>query len=183
MQNTDKIYEHIKDSTTILIINNNSKLLLESLCDSISRRSTLQIIDFESRKGLMKKLTSIKNKFIKINYDLDLIQFRSSKNPSGLRSDFITVKVCVGDNNSKILFKTDAKLYNKHNYNYWSDLLPQYEAFDAIIYLDKKEAKILRSGGFSRVRFDVENYIFNIDSLIRSTKLRQIKLNSKKESL
>jgi len=183
MENLDTIHEHLKESTTILIINNNSKLLLDSLCNYISRKNSLQVIDFDSRKGLMKKLTSIKNKFVKINYDLDLIQFRSSKNPSGLRSDFITVKVCARDNNSKILYKTDAKLYNKHKYNFWSDLLPQYEAFDAVIYLDKKEAKILRSGGFSRVRFDVENYIFNIGSLIRSAKLKQIELNIKKESL
>ncbi len=65
MQNLDKIYEYVKASTMILIINNNSKSLLDSLFNIIYNKYDLSKCKVESTRKLMLKLLTIKNKLIR----------------------------------------------------------------------------------------------------------------------
>ena len=186
MENLEKIYEYVndKDSTMILIINNNSKLLFDSLFNSIYKKYSSQKTKLESRKGLMRKLIKIKDRLIKIDFDLKKVQFSSSTNSSKIWAEFNELKLSVLENNSKMLFRMDInnanlnftqskiydiKYYIKHN-------VPQYNIFDLIILVDVKNIRLIRRVNF----YDDETY--DINTLIRAAKLKQLQKKIKKES-
>lgn len=191
MQTIDKIYEYVDSSIMILIISD-KKSLLDSLFDSIYKKHKSQKIILDSRKSLLQKLTSIKGKLIKLNYDLCKIQFRSSRS-QGLGEDFQTLRLCLQDNLSKILVRSNKiscglQISNYLFNRYYNEVKidREFDAFDLVIFIDTKDIKIIRCSGQSRNINDEKN-IINIAPLIRSTKLKQlqkkIKFYNNKESL
>lgn len=187
MQTIDKIYECVNSSTMILIISD-KKLLLNSLLDSIYKKYIGQKTIFDSRKNLMQKLTSIKGKLIKLNYDLGKVQFRSSRN-QGLGEDFQTLKLCLTDNFSKILISANSASsglqitdsLNNISYYYDVRINREFDAFDLVIFIDKKDIKLIRYSGQNR-NIKKEENIINIDTLIRSTKLKQLQKSMNDEN-
>ena len=186
MQTIEKIYDYVNSSTMILIIGD-KKSLLDSLFDSIYKKYPDQKTVFDSRKKLLQKLSSIKGKLIRLDYDLGKVQFRSSRN-QGLSEDFVTLKMCLQDNNSKILIRANSFSsglqiddYPNNNYYYGVRVNREFDAFDLVLFIDKKDIKIIRCSGQGR-NIKKEDNIINIDTLIRSTKLKQLqkKLNENK---
>lgn len=186
MENLEKIYEYVKekDSTMILIINNNSKLLFDSLFNSIYKKYSSQKTKLESRKGLMRKLVKINDRLIKIDFDLKKVQFSSSTSNRKIWTEFNELKLSIKENNSKLLFRTDINssnlnfsesntfdisYYIKHN-------IPQSNIFDLIILVDVKNIRLIRRVNF----YDDETY--DINTLIRAAKLKQLQNKIKKES-
>lgn len=187
MQNLDNIYEYIKASTMTLVINNNSKSLLDALFNILYNKYNLPKCRITTTKGLMLKLATIKNKLIRHETDLSKIQFSSTKNSNRVRADFNELLLYLIENNSKILFKFDIYDYklneesiNNFEYSLHS-MIPQYDSFNLIILIGKKNIEILRfhsnSSYFSmsNIYGNKENYIFDMTTLLRSTKLKKIK--------
>lgn len=192
MKNLDEIYEYVNDVTTILVINNNSKLLLDSLYNSIYNKYSASKCKCNTRNHLMRKFSVIKSKLIRVDFDLKNAQFSSSTANSKTTEDFKLLKSYLIENNSKILFKNDLSSYSDilttlkfQAYR----LIPQYSIFDLIILIDKQDIKILKYESENK-SFNMfsnygnkENMIFNIDSLIRKVKLSKIKKFYNEESL
>ena len=107
MKNLDEIYEYVNDVTTILVINNTSKLLLDSLYNSIYNKYSASKCKCNTRNHLMRKFSVIKSKLIRVDFDLKNAQFSSSTANSKTTEDFKLLKSYLIENNSKILFKTD----------------------------------------------------------------------------
>lgn len=196
MRTLDELYQYVNDSTMILVINNNSKSLLDAIFNRLYNKYVAPKCKCTTSKGLMLKLSKIKNKLIRHEFDLKKIQFSSSNTNSKIRNSFNDLQLFLMENNSKILLKLDIS-----SYKYDSDdkfdirterflygVIPQYDIFNLIIFIDKKNIKIIKYqtdkkhfNMFNSYGFK-EKYIFNIDSLIRNTKLKKIKLLSNKES-
>ena len=117
----------------------------------------------------MKKISIIKQKFVRIDLDLSKIQLSSSNSRERVQNDFKTLKDYLIENNSKIIFKNNTKLkfdiISKSIYSY----IPLYYIFDLVIFIDKKEIKITKND------YNHDNCIINIDSLIRKIKLKKLK--------
>lgn len=178
MNNLDKIHEYVKESTMILIINNNSKSLLDALFNSIYNKYNSKKIRIDSGKKLFFKLMNLKDKLIRIEYDLSKIQFTSSNNNNRLDSEFFLLKTYLSDNNSKLLIKT-----NLSNYKEITDVTKffynqrKYNIFDLVILIDKNSIKILKNENdpCNVYKFNKEeNGVFNLEPLLRHTKLTQI---------
>jgi len=191
MRTLDELYEYVNDSTMILVINNNSKSLLDSLYTSIYNKYSLSKCKCNTRGHLMRKFSTIKSKLIKVDFDLKYVQFSSSTANSKTIDDFDNLKLYLIENNSKILFKIDLSSYTDlfeilrfQQYK----LIPQYMIFDLIILIDKKDIKILKyetenkSFNMFSNYGNKENMIFNIDRLIRKVKLSKIKKLYNEES-
>jgi len=179
MRNLDEIQQYITNSTMILIINNHSKSLLNYVFDLIYNKYLLQKTTCDTSKGLMRKLINIKGKLIKIDFDLKKIQFSSSNNKK-LDDDFETLKLSLIQNNSKLLVKTDLlsnKDYINIDFTNYYHRLPQYNAFDFILLIDKTNIKIIKARYNFQYSFFEKNEndtTFDITSLIRSIKLKKI---------
>ena len=175
MNDINKLQEYIKDSSMILVINNNSKLLMNTLFDSIYKKYSLSKTQFDSRRRLISKLSRIKNKLIKLNFDLTKIQFTSSSNNKiQLRTDFLTLKTNIQENKSKLLLKTNLAFYDKNPSFHlavedWNS--PYYRIFDLIIFIDKDNIKIVD-------KYRTTKATLEIDQLIRKTKLKKLNLKS-----
>lgn len=180
MESLDKIHAHVERSTMILVVSNNTKSLLDTLFNSLYKKCSLQKVKFETRKGLMRKLPKIKNKIIKIEYDLEKIQFSSSTNTTREHTTFLTLKAYLKENNSKLLIKTDVSKIKDFSKALSYSIPPKYQLFDLVIYLDKKEIKLIRYA--DRTYKKGEN-IFDINRLLRNTKLKQIQKKIQKGSL
>jgi hypothetical protein len=184
MQNLDKIYEYVKASTMILIINNNSKSLLDSLFNIIYNKYDLSKCKVESTRKLMLKLSTIKNKLIRHESDLSRIQFGSSRNSDLVTHKFSELKTYLIENNSKLLLKYDIHDYKldeelKSNFDYnLHRLIPQYNHFNLIILIGKNDIKIIRLdvNDYSFIYlYRNEDITFNLTPLIRNTKLKKLK--------
>lgn len=187
MENLDNIHKYINDSTMILVINNNSKSLLESLFNLLYNKYSSTKLKCTTTKGLMSKLSKIKNKLIRHETDLSKIQFSSSKNNSKLREDFGNLSLFLTENNSKILLKFDISSYvfdyedTFRPYDLLRKIVPQYNLFNLVILIDKNDVKILQyiTENESFNMFDQygnkEKHKFDITTLIRSTKLKKIR--------
>jgi hypothetical protein len=189
MRPFEELYAFTNDASMTLVINNNSKPLMNSLYNIIYNKYTSPKCKVAITRKLMLKISKINNKLIRHESDLSKIQFSSTKNNGKVRSDFNDLKLILSDNNSKMLFKFDITAY-KICYNelddlkeYLRKLISQYDVFDLIILIDKNDIKILK---YERNNFSLNNYIndnvFNMDRLLRSVKLRKIKLRNEKES-
>lgn len=181
IQDLDKIYEFIyRDNLKlILIINNNSKLVLNYLYNSIYNKYPLSKVKCSSGKGLMKKLSSIKNKLIRIDLTLNKVQLSSSTIQTD--SNFNTLKTYIAENNSKILFKFDYNFDFNLSYHEMNQFMCKYDMFDLIILLDKNDIKILK-WSYWNIRKNNNNiysvsdtYVFSILKLVRNVKLKQLK--------
>ena len=175
MKSLDKIYEYVEKSTIILILNDNSRSLLDSLFNSIYKKYPHKKTKFESRKGIMRKVYKIKDKLIKVDFDITKIQFSSSNSPSKLDVDFVTLKAMLTENNSKILLKSDKTLH-KTEYH-----IPGYKSADLVILIDKENIKIVKNVHNAEFGSQYiwlgkikEENIYPLDQLLRSTKLKKI---------
>lgn len=193
MKNLDEIHDFIKESAMILIINNNSKSLLDYFFDFIYKKYTLPKCKIDSSKGLMLRLSKIKNKLIRLDFDLKKIQFSSSNTASVIRANFNDMQIFLSENNSKILLKIDISTYKfyteitNRNLEYTlHNIIPQYDVFDFILLIDKNDIKILKctrhhsSCIFNSYGIE-EDKIYSIDKLLRSVKLRKIQMKTGKE--
>jgi len=178
MKNLDEIYEYVDESSMILIINNNAKSLMNYLFDNIYKKSTLQKYKFEKCKGIIGKITKLKEKVIKIDIDLNKVQFSSSNNNRKKLSEFIILNSIISENKSKILFKTDLSSYKEYvDFKNITQTIPSYSAFDLIILIDKEHLKIIR---YQSNGLGLGDMILNIDQLLRRVKLKQIQDRLKK---
>ena len=171
MDEINKIGENIKRSTMILVINNNSKLLFDTLLDSIYKKYNPPKIKISSRKKLLFKLSRIKNKMILLDFDLKKIQFSSSSNDSQkIRGNFLELKDFLTVNGSKLLVKTDVVFYKeKIDFNtfYLSNSI--FYLFDLIIFIDKEKLKVIkRDFGVNR------SEELKLEQLIRKSKLKKL---------
>ena len=139
MRKLDEIYELIYNSSMILVIGNNSKTLLDSLCNLIYKNYSFKKMEYHSTKGVLKKLSVIKQKVNKIDYDLKKVQMSSSKNNQKIFDDFGTLRAYICENKSKLLFKTNlsqsdyiSKVIDSYQI---TQILPQYHTFDLIILI------------------------------------------------
>ncbi len=181
MSNLDEIHEYIKTATMILVINNNSKAMLDALYNFIYKKYPNQKSKWGNGKGLFFKLCNVKNKLIRIDIDLYKVQFHSSNTHGRIREDYNSLMCCAVENNSKFLFKSDLSLYKEEIdlRDPWYIIFPQYQSFDLVIFIDKDKITILKEGNYtSRTK---ENY--DITTLLRRTKLKKIQFLHDKESL
>jgi hypothetical protein len=177
VESINDIQEYVDKSTMILIINNNAKSLLNSLVNSIYNKCALIKYEYNKTKGLIEKVQKHKEKIIKIDLDLNKIQFTSSNNPKKLNSEFIILKSIILGNKSKILFKTDLSTYKEYvDFKNLRNYIIAYDTFDLIILIDKTDIKILESINYSRRYLET----FSIEQLIRKVKLKQIQDRLKK---
>lgn len=196
MKNLDEIYEYVNDVTTILVINNTSKLLLDSLYNSIYNKYSASKCKCNTRNHLMRKFSVIKSKLIRVDFDLKNAQFSSSTANSKTTEDFKLLKSYLIENNSKILFKTDLSYLGETHTKILEilkfqafRLIPQYRIFDLVILIDQKDVLILnyqtdsKSYSLFNNYGNKENMCFNIDSLVRKVKLSKIGKMYNKESL
>lgn len=186
MENLDKLQEYINASTMTLIINNNSKSLLDALFNVIYNKYNSSKCKIITTKRLMLKLATIKNKLIRHDLDLSRLQFSSTRNSNVVRNDFNDLKIFLIENNSKFLLKFDIREYkiNEEPLNtleyFLHKMIPQYDTFNLIVLICKKDIKILRfqteNSAFSMLSpyGNKEGHIFDITTLIRSTKLKKI---------
>jgi hypothetical protein len=170
MKSIDKIHKYImhKDISMILVVNNNSKMLMNALCNSIYNKYTLHKSIITSNKGLKNKLGKQIEKLLRVDIDLNKIQFGSSTNRNRIYTDFSELKLNVIENCSKLLFKTDISLHKE--YMNFSDpwyRFPLEYVFDLIILIDTEDIKIVK-------RLNHKSEIFNLEPLTRSVKLKQI---------
>ena len=176
--NLEKIYKYVnsdKNSTMILIINNNSKSLLNYLCDTIYKKCTLQKIEYDKCKGLIKRVEKHQEKIIKIDLELNKIRFTSSNNPNKLYSDFVILRSIAFDNMSKLLFKTDLSSYKEYvDIKNLRQNIIAYDHFDLVVLIDKDDIKVLKRKGVGYARKDLDKGTFPIDQLLRKVKLKQI---------
>jgi len=171
MQNLDKIHDYILESNMILIMNNNSQLLLNALMNKIYNKYPLKKRQIRTGKGLYKKLIDVKDKLVKINIRLSKIQLGSSTNKNKIYYDFKILQACVVENKSKLLFY-ETKEFNYHFRKNPYYNMPLYNVFDLIIMIDKNDIKIIKyRNGSDKEKFDIK-------PLLRSTKLRQLNLFS-----
>lgn len=184
MENLDKIHEIIKDATMILIINNNSKSLLDHVFNLIYNKYSSFKVKCNTRSHLIQKFSTIKEKLIRVEFDIKNIQFSSSTAHSKISEDFKNLKLFLMENKSKILFKSDLSSYNIDIFDTLKysayRLIPQYNIFDLVILIDKKDIKIIKLENEFKY-FNIfspygneEKYIFDITTLLRSTKLKKI---------
>ena len=167
MRNLEEIHNYVEVSTLILVINNNSRSLLDSFYNLIYKKYPYKKSAVKSSKGLMKKISMTKDKLIKIDIDFKKLQFSSSNTSSKLWEDFLTIKACVIDNKSKILFKANQNYKNIEQFSI---------IFDLIIMINKTSIKLVRTP--DRYWNYGDDNLFSIDKLTRSTKLKQLnKLN------
>jgi hypothetical protein len=150
----------------ILIVNNDDSELLDIIFNRIYRIYKGKKISINSSKGLYKKVCNIKNKFIKINIDLDKVQFTSSH--SRKYSELRELRMKASENNSALLFKYEKreKLDSQSQimwYYRWSSY------FDLILVIDDKKLKIINS------RYTSDTDEFDITQAIRSYKLNKLK--------
>lgn len=183
MKNLDEIYEYINNENfkTILIINNNSKILFNTFYESIYDKYLSSKMICKSGKGLMKKLSIIRNKFIRIDLSLNKIQFSSSTNQKRFDEDFETLKLYIIDNNLKIMFKTNDSI-SIDNLSYiqkWNFQI-KYDKFDMIILLDKNDIKILKDKYWNiRNNNTINDHnVYSFLKLSRRVKLKQLKNKS-----
>jgi hypothetical protein len=179
MKSLDEIYEYINSDNNlamILIISNNkSKSLLNYLFNTIYKKCTLQKIEYDKCKGLIKRVEKHLKKIIKINLELTKIRFSSSNNPAKLYTDFVLLKSIVFDNMSKILFKTNLTSYKNYvDLKNLRESIIAYDIFDLIIFIDKDDIKVLKS------RKRNLDGVFLMEQLLRKVKLKQIQDRLKK---
>lgn len=178
MGDFDKIYDYVEQSTMILIINNNSKLLLDTLVNSIYKKCPLQKIKYEKCKGLFRKIEKVKDKIIKVDLDLNKIRFTSSNNPTKLHSDFTILQSVIENNKSKLIIKTDLSNYKQYmDIRNFNQNIVAFNVFDLIIFIDKEYIRLLRIR--SVPWFNDEKY-YPLDQLLRKAKLNQLKERLKK---
>lgn len=184
MGNIDKIYEYVEESTMILIINNNSKLLLDTLVNFIYNKSSLKKYEYTKTKGLLEKVQKQKEKIIRIDLDLNKIRFTSSNNPKKLNSEFVILQSIIVENKSKILFKTDLSTYKEYvDPKNIEQSIVAYDVFDLIILIDKTDIKMLQRPiyeSYRDYRPEKERKKYSIEQLLRRVKLRQIQDRLKK---
>ena len=164
MKNLDDIHHLIQNSTLILVINASSKTMSKTVFNYIYKKYSDKKRTITSTKGLLKKISEIKNTLIKIDIDIKKIQFSSSKTSDKLWTDFGTAQVYALDNESKLLFY--AAQYQKEQF--------VYRFFDLILIVEKQQIRI-------KNRYDNDD-TYSIEKLVRSTKLKEIALFSEKES-
>jgi len=173
MENLEEIYKYFQEPTTILIINNHSTKVLDSFFDIVYNKTIARKINIKSRKGLFYKLMKIKNKLIKIDFELDSVQFSSSKTKSKIFKDFIDIKESLTENNSKLLCRTDVRLNKKIEadkiYNYYLTNI-----FQLIIFIDKEEIKLIKHKTESCRYYNDSGKTFNITKLVRGTKIKKL---------
>jgi len=173
MKSLDEIHEHVKESTMVLVINNNKKLLLDPLCNFIYNKYKGKKSKIRTGKGLHNKLLKIKDKFVIIDIDYNRIQLGSNK--GRLQSELNDIKLNLHDNNSMVMFKCDLR--NKFIYESWEKwkINSYYYVFDLIIMIDVDNIKILKTPIYSRgLRNNEELDTFDIIKLIRRTKLKNL---------
>ena len=185
MMELGKIHEFVNESSMILIINNNSKSLMDYLFNSIYKKCTLQKYKFEKCKGIIGKIEKLKDKIIKIDIELNKVQFSSSNNYRKRITEFLTLKSIIHENKSKILFKTDLSSYKEFvDLKYIYRSIPSYDAFDLVILIDKECIRIINHRTSGYIHFMDGDVTFNMDQLLRKTKLKQLQNRLKKyESL
>jgi len=172
----NKVHEYVNDSTMILIINNNSKLLLDYLFNLIYKKNSLQKYEYDKCKGIIKKIEKLKDKIIKINLDLNKVQLTSSNNRKKILTDFMVLRSIVDANCSKILCKTDLSTYKEYvDLKYLYTSIPSYDVFDLIFFIGKENIKIIKKRGVDYTSRNLDKVTFNMDQLIRKTKLKQLK--------
>lgn len=132
MKNLNNILEIFDESTMVLIINNNSKSLLDYLFNFIYSRYSFSKCKISSAKGLLKKILFIENKLIAINLDLKNIQLNGTTSKKKLIENLKSIKLALEENNSKVLFKINSLDYYYHDF------------FDCIIKIDKRDIKIIK---------------------------------------
>lgn len=171
MTNLDKLYEYIdtKDTVMVMIINNNSKPLLDSLCNKIYNNYKKSKVKISTRKGLFKKLIFIKEKLIRVDFDFDSINFNGTTNLTRRKEDLSLIRSSLIENKSKLLCRVN--LYFDFNKNLKNNLYSRYYEFDLVILINKEEIEIIKSDYHC-----VEKH-FSLDQLIRKTKLDKIKNN------
>lgn len=164
MHDLDKILEYINKSTMILLINksNNkdSKIILFNLYEYLYNKYDGDKCICKP-KGFLKKISILKDKLIRIDTDLDKIQFSSSNNNFRIANDIRTIQLNLLDNSCKIIFKTS-------NTNISS---MYFYTFDLIITVNDKVCNILKN------RYSYEpNNNFNIEFLRRRAKLKRLNI-------
>ena len=178
MKSLDEIYEYVNTDNKlamILIINNNSKSLLNYLCNTIYKKCTLQKVEYDKSKGLIRKVEKHQEKIIKVDLELNKIRFSSSNNPNKLHSDFAILKSIVFGNMSKVIFKTDLSSYKEYfDIKDLRSYIIAYSVFDLVILIDKKNIKIFKSNGTDYSMRTVDKVTFSMDQLLRKVKLQQI---------
>lgn len=175
LRKLNELPEIIKDSTMVLIVNNNSKSLLEPLCNIMFKKYKSRKTKIRSTKGLYKKLLITTNKLVRIDFDFENITLNGSK--SNLNHDLKILKESLTENNSRVLFKTDI---SKHNRTYnpkfiRTELERKYYIFDSIILIDK-EIIIIKYSPTSYDCYDIGTRKFELSQLVRSSKLKKLKL-------
>lgn len=171
MENLDEIYKYFKEPTTMIIINNNSKKVLESFINIVYKKIKSKKQTINSRKGLYYKLTNIKNTFIKIDFEFNSLQLTSSK--ANFIKDIMSVKTALTENESRLLCCTDFK----KNENI--DLKNMYRnhlnhIFDLVIFIDKNKIKLISYNTKSFQYYNDVGKEFNISKIVRSTKIKKI---------
>lgn len=169
MENLDKLHEWIEKSTMVLIVNDNKKPILQALFNLIYNKYPYKKVSINTCKGFNKRVTLIKNKLIKVDLDLNKIQFTSSNNSYIQYQHFMLIKSFLIDNNSKLLLKT-----NYFSYFHMSSELKSI--FNLIIKINDNNIQIIRlsleNSYFNQVV--KEEMFFDISVLIRSVKLKQL---------
>jgi len=174
MRNLDEIHEMIQRSTIILILNSHSKSVLNSLYNLIYNKYPYKKTELKNTKGLIKKISTIKSKLIRINTDLSRVQFGSSSTSIKTLENFNTLRLYIMENECKLLFQTSHfKLGTNGSYGNFSSI-----NFDLILLIEKNQLKVI-TYGYGLYKWKDEDRIFNIDKLVRNTKLNKIKDISK----
>jgi hypothetical protein len=173
MENLDEIHDLIKRATLILVINNNSESMINSFINLIYKKYPNKKSKFNSTKGLMRKISLTKNKLIMINIDLNKLQFSSSNTSTKLWEDFQNIRNYAVENKLKILLRINQ---NPGYYKRYHDF------FDLILLLDKKYIKTTKIAFNGWYLINNNDKLYDIDKLTRSTKLKQLKIHSIKNS-
>lgn len=137
MRNFEDIHYLILKSKLILIVNDNSKSITKSVIDNIYYKYPNKKIKIKNTKGLLRKISYMKDTLIRIDKDVKKVQFSSSN--------------------------TTNKIYI-------------YRFFDLIIVVEKQQIRVLKN----RYESEQDN-IYNIDKLVRKTKLKKLSLFSEKD--